>query len=200
MDANTVAMTPAGETAATQAFNPVTGQFEAVPNPQNGVSTKTRAEQRAEAAKARKKKQIIIGSVVGGLVALLVILGVFFMLNKSDSTADMVEVPDFTATANISEARVEEQLAAKGLKLDAREDSDSSEPKGTITKQNPTGGKKVAKGSTVSVWFSTGPQSVAVPDVSNKSQDDAKSILEAAGFKVGNVRTVDNAPSKKTRW
>ena len=196
MDANTVAMTPAGETAATQAFNPVTGQFEAVPNPQNGVSIKTRAEQRAEAAKARKKKQIIIGSVVGGLVALLVILGVFFMLNKSDSTADMVEVPDFTATANISEARVEEQLAAKGLKLDAREDSDSSEPKGTITKQNPVGGKKVAKGSTVSVWFSTGPQSVAVPDVSNKSQDDAKSILEAAGFKVGNVRTVDTSIEK----
>ena len=137
--------------------------------------------------------------MVGGLVALLVILGVFFMLNKSDSTADMVEVPDFTATANISEARVEEQLAAKGLKLDAREDSDSSEPKGTITKQNPTGGKKVAKGSTVSVWFSTGPQSVAVPDVSNKSQDDAKSILEAAGFKVGNVRTVDNASIEKDK-
>ena len=199
MDANTVAMTPAGETAATQAFNPVTGQFEAVPNPQNGVATKTRAEQRAEAAKARKKKQIIIGSVVGGLVALLVILGVFFMLNKNNSTADMVEVPDFTATANISEARVEEQLAAKGLKLDAREDSDSSEPKGTITKQNPKGGKKVAKGSTVSVWFSTGPQSVAVPDVSNKSQDDAKSILEAAGFKVGNVRTVDNASIEKDK-
>lgn len=199
MTANTVAMTPAGETAATQAFNPVTGQFEAVPNPQNGVATKTRAEQRAEAAKARKKKQIIIGSVVGGLVALLVILGVFFMLNKSDSTADMVEVPDFTATANISKARVEEQLAAKGLKLDAREDSDSSKPKGTITKQNPAGGKKVAKGSTVSVWFSTGPQSVAVPDVSNKSQDDAKSILEAAGFKVGNVRTVDNASIEKDK-
>ena len=199
MDANTVAMTPAGETAATQAFNPVTGQFEAVPNPQNGISTKTRAEQRAEAAKARKKKQIIIGSVVGGLVALLVILGVFFMLNKSDSAADMVEVPDFTATTNVSEARVEEQLAAKGLKLDAREDSDSSKPKGTITKQNPRGGKKVAKGSTVSVWFSTGPQSVAVPDVSNKSQDDAKSILEAAGFKVGNVRTVDNASIEKDK-
>ena len=112
MTANTVAMTPAGETTVTQAFNPVTGQFEAVPNPQNGISTKTRAEQRAEAAKARKKKQIIIGSVVGGLVALLVILGVFFMLNKSDSAADMVEVPDFTATTNVSEARVEEQLAA----------------------------------------------------------------------------------------
>ena len=36
MTANTVAMTPAGETTVTQAFNPVTGQFEAVPNPQVG--------------------------------------------------------------------------------------------------------------------------------------------------------------------
>ena len=49
------------------------------------------------------------------------------------------------------------------------------------------------------MWFSTGPQSVAVPDVSNKSQDDAKSILEAAGFKVGNVRTVDNASIEKDK-
>lgn len=49
------------------------------------------------------------------------------------------------------------------------------------------------------MWFSTGPQSVAVPDVSNKSQDDAKSIPEAAGFKVGNVRTVDNASIEKDK-
>ncbi len=38
-----------------------------------------------------------------------------------------------------------------------------------------------------------------MPDVSNKSQDDAKSILEAAGFKVGNVRTVDNASIEKDK-
>ena len=129
MTANTVAMTPAGETAATQAFNPVTGQFEAVPNPQNGVATKTRAEQRAEAAKARKKKQIIIGSVVGGLVALLVILGVFFMLNKSDSTTDMVEVPDFTDHGEYIQGARRRAAHSQRLKLDAREDSDSSKPK-----------------------------------------------------------------------
>lgn len=35
--------------------------------------------------------------------------------------------------------------------------------------------------------------------MSNKSQDDAKSILEAAGFKVGNVRTVDNASIEKDK-
>ena len=190
----------AGDGCADAGVNPVTGQFEAVPNPNGGVETKTRAEQRAKAAQERKKKQIIIASVIGSIVVLLAVIGIFFALNGHKNTADLVSVPDFTDTSNISQARVEEQLKALGLKLDARDDSTSSQPKGTITKQNPKGGKKVAKGSTVSVWFSTGPQAVSVPDVSGKTQEEAKGILEAAGFKIGNVMTVDSAPSRKTRW
>lgn len=193
MNANTVAMPPTPETTATQAFNPVTGQFEAVPNPNGGIETKTRAEQRAKVAQERKKKQIVIASVIGSIVVLLAVIGIFFALNGHKSTADLVSVPDFTDTSNISQARVEEQLKALGLKLDARDDSTSSQPKGTITKQNPKGGRKVARGSTVSVWFSTGPQSVSVPDVSKHTQEEAKDILEAAGFKVGNVTTMDSA-------
>ena len=199
MDANTVAMTPAAETTATQAFNPVTGQFETVPNQNAALATKTRTEQRAKEAKERKKKKIIIASVVGGIVALLAIIGIVFMLNSHKSSKDTVSVPDFTTTSNISETRVEEQLKSLGLKLDAREDTTSSQPKGTITKQNPKGGKKVAKGSTVTVWFSTGPQSVSVPDVSKHTQEEAKEILEAAGFKVGNVTTIDSATVAKDR-
>ena len=199
MDANTVAMTPTAETTATQAFNPITGQFEAVPNQNAALATKTRAEQRAKEAQERKKKKIIIGSVIGGIVALLVIIGIVFMINSHKHTGNTVSVPDFTTTSNISEARVEEQLKALGLKLDAREDTTSSQPRGTVTKQNPKGGKKVAKGSTVSVWFSTGPQSVSVPDVSKHTQEEAKEILEAAGFKVGNVTTIDSATVAKDR-
>ena len=199
MDANTVAMTPTAETTATQAFNPVTGQFEAVPNQNAALATKTRAEQRAKEAQERKKKKIIIGSVIGGIVALLVIIGIVFMINSHKHTGNTVSVPDFTTTSNISEARVEEQLKALGLKLDAREDTTSSQPRGTVTKQNPKGGKKVAKGSTVSVWFSTGPQSVSVPDVSKHTQEEAKEILKAAGFKVGNVTTIDSATVAKDR-
>ena len=198
MDATTVPMAPATD-APTQAFNPVTGQFEAVPNQNAALATKTRAEQRAKEAQERKKKKIIIGSVIGGIVALLVIIGIVFMINSHKHTGNTVSVPDFTTTSNISEARVEEQLKALGLKLDAREDTTSSQPRGTVTKQNPKGGKKVAKGSTVSVWFSTGPQSVSVPDVSKHTQEEAKEILEAAGFKVGNVTTIDSATVAKDR-
>ena len=198
MDAATVPMAPATD-APTQAFNPVTGQFEAVPNPNGGVETKTRAEQRAKAAQERKKKQIIIASVIGSIVVLLAVIGIFFALNGHQNTADLVSVPDFTDTSNISQARVEEQLKTLGLKLDARDDATSSQPRGTITKQNPKGGKKVAKGSTVSIWFSTGPQAVSVPDVSGKTQEEAKGILEAAGFKIGNVMTVDSASIEKDK-
>ena len=109
MDAATVPMAPATD-APTQAFNPVTGQFEAVPNPNGGVETKTRAEQRAKAAQERKKKQIIIASVVGSIVVLLAVIGIFFALNGHKNTADLVSVPDFTDTSNISQARVKNSL------------------------------------------------------------------------------------------
>ncbi|ETY70487.1 Stk1 family PASTA domain-containing Ser/Thr kinase [Bifidobacterium moukalabense] len=199
-EAATVAMNPtSGETAATQAFNPVTGQFEQVMANNGGVAMKTRAEQRAAAAKARKRKQIIIGSVVGVLVALLAVLGIVYMLNRGSSTADTVDVPDFTEMSNISQTTVEEKLNALGLKLDAREDTESDQTKGTVTKQNPKGGSKVEKGSTVSVWFSTGPQTVTVPDVSNRSQEEAKTLLENAGFKVGSVKTVDSGTIEKDK-
>ena len=136
--------------------------------------------------------------MVGGLVALLVILGVLFMLNKSDSTADMVEVPNFTATANISEARVEEQLAAR---------SEARCPRGFRFKraeghhhQAESGGRQEGRQGLHGFRVVLHRPSVGrVPDVSNKSQDDAKSILEAAGFKVGNVRTVDNASIEKDK-
>ena len=57
----------------------------------------------------------------------------------------------------------------------------------------------VEKGSTVSVWFSTGPQTVSVPDVANKSQEEAKSVLESASFKVGSVKTVDSGTVEKDK-
>ena len=50
----------------TQAFNPVTGQFEQIPpaNGANSAALQSRAQQRAAAAKAKKRKKIIIGSVI----------------------------------------------------------------------------------------------------------------------------------------
>lgn len=188
-DAATMAM---GMTdgAVTQSFNPITGQVESA---NIAFSPSTRASQRAT-MQAQRRKRVVIGSIVGVLVTVLVLLGVLFMLNRSRATGDVV-VPTFMETTTQDAAR--EKLRALGLVPDIREDDHSSQPEGTFTKQSPRGGEHVASGSKVTVWFSVGPQSTRVPDVSGKTQEAARKMLERAGFKIANVRVEDSADIKK---
>ena len=176
--------------AATQSFNPITGQVESA---NIAFSPSTRASQRAT-MQAQRRKRVVIGSIVGVLVTVLVLLGVLFMLNRSRATGDVV-VPTFMETTTQDAAR--EKLRALGLVPDIREDDHSSQPEGTFTKQSPRGGEHVASGSKVTVWFSVGPQSTRVPDVSGKTQEAARKMLEHAGFKIANVRVEDSADIKK---
>ena len=69
----------------TQAFNPVTGQFEQISptNGTNAANVKSRAEQRAAAAKAKKRKRIIIGVVVALIAVIAIVVGVAFAMNGS---------------------------------------------------------------------------------------------------------------------
>lgn len=176
--------------AATQSFNPITSQVESA---NIAFSPSTRASQRAT-MQAQRRKRVVIGSIVGVLVTVLVLLGVLFMLNRSRATGDVV-VPTFMETTTQDAAR--EKLRALGLVPDIREDDHSSQPEGTFTKQSPRGGEHVASGSKVTVWFSVGPQSTRVPDVSGKTQEAARKMLERAGFKIANVRVEDSADIKK---
>ncbi|NMM94721.1 Stk1 family PASTA domain-containing Ser/Thr kinase [Bifidobacterium oedipodis] len=181
-------------TTATQTFNPITGQFERVtPSPLNNpTAVKSRAEQRAAAAKTKRRKQIIIGSVIGILALLAIILGIAFAIgNPKNNTTEMVTVPTFNAT--MSKDTISAKLKALGLTMVERQDTDSTEKAGTFTDQDPEGGTSVEKGSKVEVWFSAGPQSVPVPDVKDKSQEEARQELEDAGFTVSSsIRTEDS--------
>ena len=185
----------------TQAFNPVTGQFEQIPpaNGANAAALQSRAQQRAAAAKAKKRKKIIIGSVIAVLAVALVGAGVVFAMNgaPNKSAEDKVTIPE-VCNASTSKDNIKLKLETLGLKMTEKQDTDSTEPEGTCTKMSPDAGSKVAKGSAVKVWFSAGPQSTQVPDVKERSQEEARSILESAGFKVNaTVRTEDSADIAK---
>ena len=185
----------------TQAFNPVTGQFEQIPpaNGANSAALQSRAQQRAAAAKAKKRKKIIIGSVIAVLAVALVGAGVVFAMSgaPNKSAEDKVTIPE-VCNASTSKDNIKLKLETLGLKMTEKQDTDSTEPEGTCTRMSPDAGSKVAKGSAVKVWFSAGPQSTQVPDVKERSQDEARSILESAGFKVNaTVRTEDSADIAK---
>ncbi|MFK4224571.1 Stk1 family PASTA domain-containing Ser/Thr kinase [Streptomyces sp. NPDC019890] len=70
----------------------------------------------------------------------------------------------------------------------ARTDVDSNQPAGTVIAQDPTGGSKAAKGTTVTLQVSKGPQQTAqVPNLFNKTLGEAKQLLAQAGLQLGNV-------------
>lgn len=198
-DQPTVATVPMGAGHPTQAFNPATGQFEQIP-PANAAAQnalKSRAEQRAAAAKAKRKKQIIIGSVLGVIAVIAIVVGVVFGMDAAKKNAvEMVTVPECTSTT--SKDGLEAKLQALGLEMVEKQDTDSTKAAGTCTKMTPEAGSKVAKGSKVTVWFSAGPQSIAVPDVKGMTQEAARTKLEDAGFKVSStVKTEDSADIDK---
>ncbi|MDF7665940.1 Stk1 family PASTA domain-containing Ser/Thr kinase [Bifidobacterium sp. ESL0745] len=190
--AATEAMNPI-ETTATQAFNPLTGTYGNTAATQLAPGGNTALKSRAEKASEDKthKKKVIIGSIIGAIVAILAIAGIAYGVTHMKK-AETVTVPTFNSTT--TQARAEEQLQEVGLKMQVEQDTDSTEPKGTFTKQNPSGGAKAAKGSTVKVWFSTGPQSGQIPNVKGKSVDEAKAVLKKAGFKVAPTTQTEDSP------
>ena len=195
----TQVMTPPQVTTQTNPVMPVTTN----PFVETGDG-ETRAQQR-EAEQQRKKKRIII-AVVCAIVAIAAICGIVFALMHSKKT-QMVTVPTFSSST--TEAGAEAKLEAAGLKIKVETDTNSTEPKGTFTKQSPAGGKKVAastqtedsdtvakdnvtrtspaagskqsKGTTILLYISSGM--TKVPDgLVGQSKDTVLKTLQERGF------------------
>ncbi|WP_051399472.1 Stk1 family PASTA domain-containing Ser/Thr kinase [Haloechinothrix halophila] len=107
---------------------------------------------------------------------------------------EMVEVTDYTGK---SFETADAGLRAVGFDVE-RVDVDSDKPEGTVVGQNPSSGKAV-KGSTVTVEVSNGSQQVMqMPDVIDKTEDEAKQMLADAGH-VGDVEVVKNEVDDPSR-
>ncbi|MFC0265645.1 protein kinase domain-containing protein [Alloscardovia macacae] len=159
-------------------------------NSNPGAAANSRTQQRqaalAEKQKKRRKAITIWSCVAGAVIILAAVLGWWF-LGRAQASAT---VP--TITASMTQAQAKDAVERAGFVFQAETDSESSEDAGTFTKQDPAGGASARRGSTVRVWFSAGPQSTAVPDVSGMTQSAARQALEKAGFKVGSVSSEDS--------
>lgn len=95
---------------------------------------------------------------------------------------EMVEVPDIV---DMTEAEAQKALKDKDFVPDPQPGkSDSKIEAGKIISQDPEAGKMAEKGSKVAYIPSLGAKTVAVPDVVNKSEADAREILESKKLKV----------------
>jgi len=107
---------------------------------------------------------------------------------KADTPVDLVvskgrqpiAIPSVTGK-NVDDATG--ALTKLGFKVSVSSDHSKTVPSGQIISQSPSGGTGY-RGDTVKLVKSLGPVMVAVPNVRLKSEADARSILEKAGFSV----------------
>lgn len=122
----------------------------------------------------------VIGTHPGAGSHLLGGKAVQLVLSKG---AERFTVP---AVAGQSYAQAQQAFAAMPLRLKR---ADTADPTGNIApgqviKTDPAPAAKVKRDAVITVYVSTGPPIIAVPDVSGQSQNDANSTLVGAGFKV----------------
>jgi eukaryotic-like serine/threonine-protein kinase len=83
---------------------------------------------------------------------------------------------------NEKQAQAERQIVAAHLHASVKHRSNEKYKKGIVYDQNPDAGSKVEKGGTVTIYVSTGPPPVDVPDVKGKQWSDAQQELSNAGL------------------
>jgi eukaryotic-like serine/threonine-protein kinase len=74
---------------------------------------------------------------------------------------------------------------------------DSTEPQGKVLSQSPQGGQRVARGSQVTIFASTGV--ITVPDVTGQDRKTAVSALKKAGFVVAVTEQPTDDPAQINR-
>ena len=71
---------------------------------------------------------------------------------------------------------------------------DSTEPQGKVLSQSPGAGKRVGRGSQVTIFASTG--AITVPDVTGQLRKDAVNTLKKAGFTVAVTEQTTSDPTE----
>ena len=146
---------------------------------------------------SKVEKMITIGAIVATVIigiiiiaAIISITGVF-KKNKKATTETTTEATSTEEESNTMPDLIgyDEEEAIKQLddmKIDyiiERDYTDKFE-EGKVASQSIESGTELKEGDKVTLVISKGQKKGAVPDVKGKTLDEAKSILEAAGFKV----------------
>ncbi|MGH3734785.1 MAG: Stk1 family PASTA domain-containing Ser/Thr kinase [Micromonosporaceae bacterium] len=92
-----------------------------------------------------------------------------------------IKVPDVVGD-EVDDA--EEELEELGLVVTIKREHSTEVERDHVIRQDPKAGTGVSDAATVTLVVSDGPPQVEVPDVTDKSLEEAKKVLEKAGFKV----------------
>ena len=87
------------------------------------------------------------------------------------------------STDGASEREARRRVEAAGFRPRIRRRTSASVEAGRVIRTSPAGRSRLQKGRTVEIVVSSGPEQVDVPDVVGDTIEEARSTLEAAGFR-----------------
>jgi serine/threonine-protein kinase len=131
------------------------------------------------------------------ILGVLLVLGVvgavaYAILGGGNSTHAVPQVDGQTLT------QAEHAITQAGLKYKVEKQSSPTVPKNIVIRTSPANGNVVAAGTTVTIFASSGPKMVDVPNVKHHSVADAESILKAKGFVVQEQTASNSTASPNT--
>src|SRR5215211_1435674 len=98
------------------------------------------------------------------------------------------------------ESQTAQQLLQQaGFQVSVQSEQSDSVPSGRVTRTDPGANARVKRGAGVTMFVSTGPQNVNVPNVVGQSQGQASQTLQQAGFQVFVSQQNTNNPSDNGR-
>lgn len=128
----------------------------------------------------KKTLFIIIGVILGALIMLLIVMGISKMFSGGGS--DEVKVPNLV---NLTYEQAVNELEKVGLEINRGDDISSDDvPEGLVAQQIPIADSNVKKGKSITVRVSSGPGDIPVPDLMNRTFEEAEAVLLEAGLKI----------------
>ena len=137
--------------------------------------------------------------IVAFLLLLAVVIGLVASGRIGGGTAPTIATASATAAAvpdltGMTESEAKKALEAVGLEYSRGDDvASDTVAQGIFVSSDPGAGTKAVYGTTVTAHFTSGSAMVSVPDVTGKTQAEARTAIEGAGLTVGNVTSEDAA-------
>jgi serine/threonine-protein kinase len=101
-------------------------------------------------------------------------------------------VPDVTG---LTAKQAKQRLTGEGFQVRQQQRSSNFENKGLVVDTNPAPGNDADKGSTVTIYVGNGQQPVTLPNLKNKTLDEALGILSDLHLRAKTVPTTSTLPS-----
>ncbi|WP_296010922.1 Stk1 family PASTA domain-containing Ser/Thr kinase [uncultured Adlercreutzia sp.] len=136
------------------------------------------------AANTKKSKKPVIVALVAVLCVALIAGIAFAVVGGMGAGAADDEPIDVPSVVGQTQEEASFTLEQAGFKVTVVTEESDSEEEGTVLSQDPAGGTKQPKGTSITLTVAVGPDTVEVPNFKNMTLDEAKSEAAGLGLKV----------------